>query len=165
MDDAAAQVDPPTGLAQYSDVARNAGGTLGDYLKTTENMAPALRVTSGDFAQQVAALDAAHAAMARAALRRGDASSVEAQGRRAIQGANEAINAQGKTEEYTDNLLKTGAFERQWGRRPDQQFADSASADAGSGDALPTSVVADDSASTGAVIRDQSGAIRLTVTA
>jgi hypothetical protein len=50
-DDAAnAQIDPTPGLAQYSGIARNTGGTLGDYLKTIENMAPALKATSDDFA-------------------------------------------------------------------------------------------------------------------
>lgn len=157
-DDAAtAQVDPSTGQAQYSDVARNTGGTLGDYLKTTENMGPALRATSGDFARQVAALDAAHAAMARAALAKAESSSEEAQGRQAIQGANEAINAQGKADEYTQNLLTTGAFERQWGRRPDQQLAVSPGPVVGSQNVMPASVLSGDSVAGHAVIRFRSG--------
>jgi hypothetical protein len=144
-DAASAQIDPRTGLAQYSEIAQNTGGTLGDYLKTIENMAPALKATPGDFAQQAAALDAAHTAMARAASRRVDVPAAEDQGRSAIQGANEAINAQSKTEEYTDNLVKTGAFERQWGRRSDQRLAVSPGTGTESLTAMPASVVLGDS--------------------
>jgi len=136
-DAATAQIDPATGLAQYSEIARNTGGALGDYLKTIENMGPALKATSGDFAPQCAALSAAHTAMVRAALGRLDVPSVEQQGRLAIQEANEAINAQGKMDEYTENLVKTGALERQWGRRPDQQFAVSPGAEAGPQSTVP----------------------------
>jgi hypothetical protein len=116
-DAATADVDPRTGLAQYSEVAQNSGGALGDYLKTIENMEPALKAVAGDFARPIAALESAHTAMVAAALRKDDEPDVEEQGRGAIRGANEAINAQGKADEYTANLERTGAFERQWGRK------------------------------------------------
>lgn len=116
-----AHADPVTGLEQYSEVAQNSGGALGDYLKTVENMEPALKATPGDFARQTSALDAAHTAMVQAALRKDDEPAVEEQGRSAIQQANEAINAQGKVDAYTDSLVNTGAFERQWGRKRDQR--------------------------------------------
>jgi hypothetical protein len=125
-----ADVDPRTGLAQYSEVAENSGGALGDYLKTIENMEPALKATAGDFARQTAALDSAHTAMVAAALRKDDEPDVEEQGRSAIRGANEAINAQGKADEYTANLDRTGAFERQWGRKRAQQPAAAPGSDA-----------------------------------
>jgi hypothetical protein len=57
----------------------------------------------------------------------GDATTVEQQGLDAIQHANEAINAQGKTEEYTENLLSTCAGERQWGTGPNRRDLDPAS--------------------------------------
>lgn len=49
--------------------------------------------------------------MASAAVRKDDDPDVEEQGRSAIRGANEAINAGGRTDEYTANLDRTGAFE------------------------------------------------------
>lgn len=121
-DATAANVDPVTGAAQYSAAAQY-GGPLGCYLRTIENMEPALEATPGDFARQSAALDSAHSAIVAAALRKDDEPAVEQQALSAIRGANEAINAQGKTDEYTANLDRTGAFERQSGHKRPQQPA------------------------------------------
>ena len=57
-DPTVAHTDPTTGLERYSQVAENSGGALGDYLKTIENMEPALRATPGDFARETSALAA-----------------------------------------------------------------------------------------------------------
>lgn len=100
-----------TAAVQYPGAAQN-GGPLCDYLRTIENMERALRATTGDFAPQTAALDSAHSAMVAAALGKGYEPDAEEQARNAIRSANQAINAQGKTDEYTANLDRTGAFER-----------------------------------------------------
>jgi len=128
-DPTTADVDSAAAPAQYSEAAQN-GGPLGCYLRTIENMEPALEATSGDFAPQAAALDSAHSAIVAAALRKDDEPDVEQQALSAIRGANEAINAQGKTDEYTANLDRTGAFERQSGHTRPQQPAAAPGSDA-----------------------------------
>lgn len=121
---ALARYEEMSEVPRYTSVASGAGGTLGIFLRTVENMEPALKATSGQFSAQVRALDTAYRSMVRAARRPGDATGVEKQGLDAIQLANEAINAQGKTEEYTDNLYSTGAGQRQWGTGSGREHSD-----------------------------------------